>query len=118
MKLFKFIRDSLANIGFKASYQPKHDSIGLASEPTVKENEDKIVRQRVREAFAAQEKEMRLRSAKPHSFACEDNWTCKKNPCYVVEADVIVGSEIIPAKKRGRKMRTETVRDKDFKEMI
>ena len=115
MKLFKFIRDSLANIGFKASYQPKHDSIGLASEPTVKENEDKIVRQRVREAFAAQEKEMRLRSAKPHSFACEDNWTCKKNPCFVVEPDMIVRQDIIPTRKRGPKPRVKTVQDKDLK---
>jgi len=99
MKLFKFIRDSLANIGFKSSYQPKHDSVGVAPEATVKESEDKIVRQRVREAFAAQEKEIRLRSAKPHSFACEDNWTCKKNPCYVVEPDVIVVPSLIPTRR-------------------
>lgn len=114
MGLFKFIRDSLANIRLTASYIPKHDSVEIAPEATVKEAEDKIVRQRIREAFAAQEKEIRLRSAKPHSFACEDNWTCQKNPCFVVEADVIVRQDIIPVKKRGQKPRVKTVQDKDF----
>ena len=118
MKLFKFIRESLANIGFKANYIPRQDSVGIVPEPTVKETEDRLVKQRIREAFAAQEKEIRLRSSKPHSFSCEDNWTCRKEKCFVVEGDVIVREDSIPARKRGRRVRMEVVQDKDFKEMI
>jgi len=114
MKIFKFIRESLANIGFTTGYVPKHNSIGIADDQTIKEAEDQIIRQRVREAFAQQEREMRLRSAKPHSFACEDNWTCTKNPCFIVEPDVIVGKQIKPAKKRGRPVKIKRVKDKDF----
>jgi hypothetical protein len=88
MTLFKFIRESLANIGFKANYKPQNTITAIPD--TVKEVDHKKQVEAVRKAFAQQEQEMRIRAMKIHSSSCEDNWTCRKEPCYIPEPDKIV----------------------------
>ena len=125
MKLFKFIRESLKNIGFKATYVPKHDSLGVATPDTIKVDEHKAIRESVRKQFAEQDMAMRIRASKAHSSSCVDNWTCKAEPCFVLEPDVIVkhkakcihANGVImtePMCKCGKS--TQRLKDKDFVE--
>lgn len=120
MKLFKFIRESLSHIGFKANYTPTN-SISIPE--TVKEQDHRAIKERVRKAFEQQEKEMKMRAFKQHSASCPDNWTCRADPCFIIEPDKIVKHKkgcvhyngIIPGEpicecNRGR----ETIKDFDL----
>lgn len=90
MKIFKYIRDWLTKSGINPTYVPKHDAVGFNTPDTVKEDEQKAIRERVRKSFSQQEREIMIRASKPHSMSCPDNWTCTKNPCFIPVPDIIV----------------------------
>lgn len=90
MKIFEYIRDRLARIRLKAQYAPKADIIEVTPEPTVQVDEQNAIKERIRKVFEQQDRDMKIRASKAHSPYCPDSWTCKEDPCFILEPDVIV----------------------------
>jgi hypothetical protein len=120
MTLFKFIRDNLSKIGFKASFTPSSSPIGV---DMVKVDEHQAIKESIRKQFAEQERAMQIRSTKPHAPSCPDNWTCRKETCFVAEPDRIVvhrkrcvhANGIIPSEPACKcGISKARVKDKDF----
>lgn len=61
---------------------------------------------RTRAAFRKQEFEMKARAFKAHAAECTDQWTCIKDPCFVVEPDKIVSKSYAPPEEVDRYNKT------------
>ncbi len=82
------IKQAMAVMGLKSS-----DMAIRVKGPTIVAEDEAAIRQRerVNQAFIKQQHNMNTTALQPHAADCEDNWTCTKAPCFVWEADKIIG---------------------------
>ncbi|HVW99237.1 MAG TPA: hypothetical protein VHA52_02185 [Candidatus Babeliaceae bacterium] len=87
MKLFESIRNYLSKINLMPT---SNQSNPLSHVDIVAVDENRELKESIRKQFAEQEQAMQIRSFKAHGPSCPDNWTCKKEPCFIIEPDRII----------------------------
>jgi alkanesulfonate monooxygenase SsuD/methylene tetrahydromethanopterin reductase-like flavin-dependent oxidoreductase (luciferase family) len=82
------IKQAMAIVGLKTVDIKVRASVA----PIVAEDEAAIrQRERVNQAFIKQQNNLNTTALVPHAADCEDNWTCRRSPCFKWEPDKIVG---------------------------